>query len=153
MERGRKLECPKSLVNRVRPTPTLVHISVCLGFFFPDDEVLSSLRTLTINTFINEQEDAHEFLRHLVDKMASSFLTRRGVKAFDPNRLAETTPIHRIFGGYLRSQACSVVCIPSASISPEQYLPLCTTALKRSRLAVFVIVLVFTSQSCAPVAR
>ncbi|CAM9963484.1 unnamed protein product, partial [Pylaiella littoralis] len=56
------------------------------------------------------QEDAHEFLRHLVDKMASSFLTRRGVKAFDPNRLAETTPIHRIFGGYLRSQACSLKC-------------------------------------------
>ncbi|CBN80156.1 conserved unknown protein [Ectocarpus siliculosus] len=50
------------------------------------------------------QEDAHEFLRHLVDKMAGSYLERRGVDPFAPNRLAETTPIHRVFGGYLRSQ-------------------------------------------------
>ncbi|CAN0112232.1 unnamed protein product [Ectocarpus sp. 4 AP-2014] len=50
------------------------------------------------------QEDAHEFLRHLVDKMAGSYLDRRGVDPFAPNRLAETTPIHRVFGGYLRSQ-------------------------------------------------
>ncbi|CAM9897011.1 unnamed protein product, partial [Ectocarpus fasciculatus] len=50
------------------------------------------------------QEDAHEFLRHLVDKMAGTYLDRRGIDPFAPNRLAETTPIHRIFGGYLRSQ-------------------------------------------------
>ncbi|CAM9838465.1 unnamed protein product [Ectocarpus sp. 12 AP-2014] len=50
------------------------------------------------------QEDAHEFLRHLVDKMVGSYLERRGVDPFAPNRLAETTPIHRVFGGFLRSQ-------------------------------------------------
>ncbi|CAN0116678.1 unnamed protein product, partial [Ectocarpus sp. 13 AM-2016] len=50
------------------------------------------------------QEDAHEFLRHLVDKMVGSYLERRGVDPFAHDRLAETTPIHLVFGGYLRSQ-------------------------------------------------
>ncbi|CAN0031483.1 unnamed protein product, partial [Hapterophycus canaliculatus] len=50
------------------------------------------------------QEDAHEFLRHLLDKMVDCCLKRKGVKSSAPNRLAETTPINRIFGGYLRSR-------------------------------------------------
>lgn len=52
-----------------------------------------------------KQEDAHEFLRHLVDKMAGSFLRRRGAEATAaPIRPAEASPIHGIFGGCLRSQ-------------------------------------------------
>ena len=43
-------------------------------------------------------------MRHLLDKMADSCLSRGNVKAGDPNRLAETTAIHRVFGGSLRSQ-------------------------------------------------
>ncbi|CAM9747868.1 unnamed protein product, partial [Phaeothamnion confervicola] len=53
---------------------------------------------------IGRQEDAHEFLRHLVDHMAESCLRRAGVKGGAPHRLGETTAIHRVFGGYLRSQ-------------------------------------------------
>lgn len=57
-----------------------------------------------------EQEDAHEFLRHLLDKMVDGCLKRRSVKSSAPNRLAETTPINRIFGGYLRSQVWYDTC-------------------------------------------
>jgi ubiquitin C-terminal hydrolase len=56
------------------------------------------------------QEDAHEFLRLLVDGMAESCLKRSGVKGSAPHRLAETTPIHRIFAGYLRNQLQCVSC-------------------------------------------
>eukprot|EP00903_Cladosiphon_okamuranus_P011206 g10574.t1 len=51
------------------------------------------------------QEDAHEFLRHRVDKMAADFVMRRRMEATAASKnLAETTPIHDIFGGSLRSQ-------------------------------------------------
>ncbi|CAM9918104.1 unnamed protein product, partial [Ectocarpus sp. 4 AP-2014] len=56
------------------------------------------------------QEDAHEFLRHLLDKMVDCYLKRKGVKSSAPNRLAETTPINRIFGGYLRSRLKCTKC-------------------------------------------
>lgn len=56
------------------------------------------------------QEDAHEFLRHLLDRMVESCLSLKNVKAGAPNRLAETTSINRIFGGYLRSQVGGAAC-------------------------------------------
>eukprot|EP00752_Nemacystus_decipiens_P017873 g16023.t1 len=56
------------------------------------------------------QEDAHEFLRHLLDKMVDCCLKRTGVKSSAPNRLAETTAIGRIFGGYLRSRLKCTKC-------------------------------------------
>lgn len=54
-----------------------------------------------------EQEDAHEFLRHLVDKMACSLLRRQGVNATTTTtseKPSATTPIHGVFEGSLRSQ-------------------------------------------------
>lgn len=62
------------------------------------------------------QEDAHEFLIHLIDAMQDGELkaagidqTARGWRDSMPiPRLDETTFIHRIFGGYFRSQVrCS----------------------------------------------
>ncbi|CAM9322072.1 unnamed protein product, partial [Sphacelaria rigidula] len=50
------------------------------------------------------QEDAHEFLRHLVGKMAEGCLERCGMSAATVGPLAETTAVHRIFGGYIRDQ-------------------------------------------------
>ncbi|CAN0517500.1 unnamed protein product, partial [Laminaria digitata] len=66
--------------------------------------VVQNLRMIGKQFRLGRQEDAHEFLRHLLDKMVDCCLKRRGVKSSAPNRLAETTPINRIFGGYLRSQ-------------------------------------------------
>lgn len=50
------------------------------------------------------QEDAHEFLRFLLDAMQYCCLVRapKSLKPFDP--LRETTLIHKIFGGKLRSR-------------------------------------------------
>ncbi|CAN0517006.1 unnamed protein product, partial [Scytosiphon promiscuus] len=50
------------------------------------------------------QEDVHECLRHLVDKIVGSYLDRQGVNTCAPIRLAEATPFHRIFEGHLRTQ-------------------------------------------------
>ena len=41
----------------------------------------------------------------LLEAVHRTELKNVGVKENSPNRLAETTVIHRIFGGYLRSQA------------------------------------------------
>jgi ubiquitin carboxyl-terminal hydrolase 36/42 len=50
------------------------------------------------------QEDAHEFLRFLLDAMQYCCLVRapKSLKPFDP--LRETTVVHKIFGGKLRSR-------------------------------------------------
>ena len=62
------------------------------------------------------QEDAHEFLVHLLDAMNDGELRSAGINQHASGwrdrlpvpRLDETTFIHRIFGGYLRSQVrCS----------------------------------------------
>jgi ubiquitin C-terminal hydrolase len=58
------------------------------------------------------QEDAHEFLVHLLDAMNDGELKGAGINQHTSGwrdrlpvpRLDETTFIHRIFGGYLRSQ-------------------------------------------------
>ncbi|EPY49979.1 ubiquitin carboxy terminal hydrolase Ubp16 [Schizosaccharomyces cryophilus OY26] len=53
------------------------------------------------------QEDAHEFLRYLVDAWQKSCL--QNFKNLDhPSR--ETSVVHRIFGGYLRQQILCSVC-------------------------------------------
>mmetsp|Transcript_17298 Transcript_17298/g.26198 ORF Transcript_17298/g.26198 Transcript_17298/m.26198 type:complete len:906 (-) Transcript_17298:1-2718(-) len=64
------------------------------------------------------QEDAHEFLVHLLDAMQDGELRSAGinqhVRGWRDNlpipRLDETTLVHRIFGGYLRSQVKCTKC-------------------------------------------
>jgi ubiquitin C-terminal hydrolase len=64
------------------------------------------------------QEDAHEFLVHLLDAMNGGELRDAGINAHKSGwrdrlpvpRLDETTFIHRIFGGYLRSQVRCTAC-------------------------------------------
>ena len=46
------------------------------------------------------QEDAHEYLRQLLDCMHENILKAKGLKISD-GKIAETTLISRIFGGYL----------------------------------------------------
>ena len=88
------------------------------------------------------QEDAHEFLVHLLDAMHDGELREAGI---NPNasgwrdrlpvpRLDETTLIHRIFGGYFRSQVqctkcgyCSNTYDPFLDLSLEVSKGSCTT--------------------------
>jgi ubiquitin C-terminal hydrolase len=61
---------------------------------------------------LGRQEDSHEFIITLIDKMEDVMLKQYKNKL--DKRVAETNPIHQIFGGYLRSQ---VECIDSKYIS------------------------------------
>jgi len=67
---------------------------------------------------VGRQEDAHEFLVHLLDRIKDLELKAAGINQNKTNwraslptpRLDETTVIHRIFGGYLRSQVTCHKC-------------------------------------------
>jgi hypothetical protein len=51
---------------------------------------------------LGRQEDAHEYLRCVLDAMHEAFL--KHIQPKPPPELAATTFIHRIFGGKLRSE-------------------------------------------------
>ena len=72
--------------------------------------IVSSLKALNKHFRVGRQEDAHEFLRHLIDALQNNCLKAARVKSNAPHRVAETTFVHRIFGGYLRSQVRCTSC-------------------------------------------
>jgi len=49
------------------------------------------------------QEDAHEFLRYLLEGMEKSYLMAINGLKLD-NRTKETNPLGQIFGGYIRTE-------------------------------------------------
>ncbi|XP_045119386.1 LOW QUALITY PROTEIN: ubiquitin carboxyl-terminal hydrolase 36-like [Portunus trituberculatus] len=55
------------------------------------------------------QEDAHEFIKLLLDHMEKSYLAFRHATKLD-HRSKETTPLNQIFGGYLRQQVICPLC-------------------------------------------
>jgi len=70
--------------------------------------LLQRLKLISKNLQVGRQEDAHEFLRAFLDACHRSFIPERGKKDKLPDAIANTTLIHQIFGGYLRSQVkCS----------------------------------------------
>lgn len=62
------------------------------------------------------QEDAHEYLRQLLDCMHEEVLKAKKVKLSD-GKIAETTMISRIFGGYLRNELKCSKCAYSSKTS------------------------------------
>jgi ubiquitin C-terminal hydrolase len=50
------------------------------------------------------QEDAHEFLRLLLDSIHEDILKLKGIKSKGGGRIAETTLISRVFGGHIRNE-------------------------------------------------
>jgi ubiquitin carboxyl-terminal hydrolase 36/42 len=56
------------------------------------------------------QEDAHEFLRHLIDIMNENFLTRHIDNLTLDDYSKSTTPVNQIFGGCFRSTITCKVC-------------------------------------------
>ena len=63
-----------------------------------------NIRVLGRQFRAGRQEDAHEFLRRLLEHCGHSALVGAGVREGDPSLCDETTPVHAIFGGYFRNQ-------------------------------------------------
>eukprot|EP00943_MAST-04B_sp_MAST-4B-sp1_P006666 g6666.t1 len=72
--------------------------------------IVQKLQRISRNFRIGRQEDAHEFLRTFIDAMQKASLKVVGINPNDSSRHAETTSIHRIFGGYLQSQVKCKIC-------------------------------------------
>jgi len=72
--------------------------------------IYSKLRQICKHMVVGRQEDAHEFLRFLVEAMEKAYLMRvRNYKELD-QLVKETTPLNQIFGGYLRSEVRCLSC-------------------------------------------
>ncbi|XP_013107219.2 ubiquitin carboxyl-terminal hydrolase 36 isoform X2 [Stomoxys calcitrans] len=76
--------------------------------------VYSKLKSICKHLVMGRQEDAHEFLRYLVEAMEKSYLSRfRNYKELDQYS-KETTPLNQILGGYLKT---SVKCLSCQHVS------------------------------------
>lgn len=72
--------------------------------------VYTKLRLVCKHLIMGRQEDAHEFLRYLVEAMEKSYLARfRNSKELDQYS-KETTPLNQILGGYLKSAVRCLAC-------------------------------------------
>ncbi|ORX71366.1 cysteine proteinase, partial [Linderina pennispora] len=70
--------------------------------------IVGRLKLVAKHMRIGRQEDAHEFLRLLVDSFQRSLL--HGIDPKIDRRVQETTLVHQIFGGYLQSQVTCSKC-------------------------------------------
>jgi ubiquitin carboxyl-terminal hydrolase 36/42 len=71
------------------------------------------------------QEDAHEFLRMLLDCIHEEILKSHGLKSNSGGKLVDTTLIGRIFGGYLCNELkCSTCSYKSRTYNHFQDLSL-----------------------------
>lgn len=72
--------------------------------------VYSKLRLVCKHLVPGHQEDAHEFLRYLVEAMEKAYLLRiKNSKELD-QYTKETTPLNQILGGYLKSSVRCLAC-------------------------------------------
>ncbi|XP_041986605.1 ubiquitin carboxyl-terminal hydrolase 36 [Aricia agestis] len=73
-------------------------------------QVYSKLRLICRQLTPGRQEDAHEFLRYLVEAMEKSYLSRFINSDKLDQYSKETTPLNQILGGYLRSTVRCLTC-------------------------------------------
>ena len=71
--------------------------------------VYDDLASISKNLVPGSQEDAHEFLRCLIESMERSYLQSVNAAELDP-RSKETNPLSQIFGGYVRTQITCLQC-------------------------------------------
>lgn len=78
----------------------VIYIYIYISFF-----LLVICRTMVPG----QQEDAHEFLRYLLEGMEKAYLARHKASKLD-SYSKETTPINQIFGGYIRTEVKCLQC-------------------------------------------
>lgn len=72
--------------------------------------IYNKLRLVCRNLIPGRQEDAHEFLRYLVEAMEKAYLSRFKNNSDFDSKVKETTPLNQILGGYLRSAVRCLKC-------------------------------------------
>lgn len=73
-----------------------------MNCYFPFTEICRTMSP-------GNQEDAHEFLRYLLEGMEKAYLIRHKATKLD-NYSKETTPVNQIFGGYIRTEVKCLQC-------------------------------------------
>ena len=71
--------------------------------------IYNKLKLICRTMVPGQQEDAHEFLRYLLEGMEKAYLTRHKAGKLD-SYSKETTPINQIFGGYIRTEVKCLQC-------------------------------------------
>ncbi|EFN76140.1 ubiquitin carboxyl-terminal hydrolase 36 isoform X2 [Harpegnathos saltator] len=71
--------------------------------------IYNKLKSICRTMMHGQQEDAHEFLRYLLEGMERAYLTRHKATKLD-SYSKETTPINQIFGGYIRTEVKCLQC-------------------------------------------
>lgn len=66
--------------------------------------IIQKLKFIAKHLRFGHQEDAHEFLRYVIDGMQKSCLAAEGYTDKLDRMSKHTTAVHQIFGGYYRSQ-------------------------------------------------
>lgn len=72
--------------------------------------VYSKLRMVCKHLVPGQQEDAHEFLRYLMEAMEKAYLTRFPKHTQFDQYSKETAPINQILGGYLKTSVRCLAC-------------------------------------------
>lgn len=72
--------------------------------------VYSKLRMVCKHLVPGQQEDAHEFLRYLMEAMEKAYLTRFPKHSQFDQYSKETAPINQILGGYLKTSVRCLAC-------------------------------------------
>lgn len=72
--------------------------------------VYTKLRLVCKHLVFGQQEDAHEFLRYLMEAMEKAYLNRLPKSSPLDQYSKETTPINQILGGYLKTSVRCLAC-------------------------------------------
>lgn len=72
--------------------------------------VYSKLKSVCKHLVLGHQEDAHEFLRYLMEAMEKAYLARFTKSSQLEQYSQETTPINQILGGYLKTSVRCLAC-------------------------------------------